>query len=476
MMFRPVLASSLLLLVLHGSACSRGERDEQPSAAEPATAAAQPTDALAAVGDVVAVWLQDRGDGRDTLARGRHLVPVAWDSVGRAERDLAAAPGSYAKPLVVPGGSRRFLFSDRHARTIWQSNGPGSPPTRVGDGVALAIWRAPDGALWVYAGREPTVEDPGEYRRLERFRLDAPDTREALPLKGILNEDNFQLTPDGRLGGGVFPWPKVGWFDMATGASAQVAEGCWAGVAPMASPLLCFLDGAHRRMTIVSRAEPQRRWSFTFDSIPPLRGHEIYHPRWTSHPRVFVLTGPYVATTAGQNAVRSGGVGVDVYLVLLNASLTTVERWSRLSTNQRADFYPDAWVAPDAHVSVDASPGPAVTAVAPSPAHRVVVDATLMTIADPPAVPDIAPYTQALVAGRYVVTRVVEGRLAEPVIAVAHWVIKDRRPLAEARRRQGTSYRLVLEPYARRVELDGERLVMTPDAAALPLYYDLSSR
>jgi hypothetical protein len=268
----------------------------------------------------------------------------------------------------------------------------------------------------------------------------------------------------------------VGWFDVRSGKPEPVGEWCWGGLAPLPTPLLCYLDGAHRRMTVVPRADPERRWTFTFDGVPALRGHEIYHPRWTSHPRVFVVTGPYV-TGDGSSAVRAGGTGVDVYLVLLNPELTGIESWSRLSSNDRADFYPDARVAAGSRgAGVAEIPGPpraARDAANPAP-DRVVVEARLARIAETPSLRAIAPYTQALVAGRYEVTRVIDGNLPSRTIAVAHWVIKDRRTLAEAARTPGTTFRLTIEPYDRHSELEGERLVMTPDAAALPLFYDVA--
>jgi hypothetical protein len=423
-----------------------------------------------AVGTVHATWLQDQGDGTDTLARGTSLVVMAWDSDSRTERPLVSAPGSYAKPLVLWGG-QGFLFSDRRTQVVWRSDGPGSAPRALGPGVALGTWRDGAGVDWVIVGLDPTADDPGEYRRLARFPIDRPDLRQPLPLAGIVNEDNFQISADGRLAGGVFPWPHVGWFDMRSGTAERTAEGCWAGLAPLDPPLLAFLDGAHRRMTLVSRADPARRWQFTFDAIPALRGHEIYHPRWTSHARALMVTGPYIARTGG-SAVRSGGTQVEVFLVILNRDLTGIERWHRVSHNDRADFYPDAWMETGGEVA--ARPGGSATSTPASDAGsgRAIIEARLVSIAETPTLRAIAPYTQALVAGHYEVTKVIEGSLVHSHVAIAHWVIRDGRPVPDASRVPGRTFRLSVEPYADHTELEGERLVMAGDAAELPLYYE----
>ena len=70
---------------------------------------------------------------------------------------------------------------------------------------------------------------------------------------------------------------------------------------------------------------------------------------------------------------------------------------------------------------------------------------------------------------------VVEGELDLPVIAVAHWVIRDARPVAGAERRGGERLRLVLHPYDARPELEGKRLVLETTDLTLPLFYDVAS-
>ncbi len=444
----------------------------QPVAASPRDRAGSVEDV--AGGPVRFVWLQDRGDGRDALARGDQLMVVAWEAERDEERAVTASPNGYAKPLLT-ADARHVLYSIRRGPEAFVIPWEGGTPRSLGPGVALAVWRDPaTGRDWVYVGLDPTAEDPGEYRRLERFALDAPDRREQVPTTVVVNEDNFQIAPDGRLAGGVFPWPRIGWLDLGRGTVRDAGEGCWAGLSAADASVLWFLDGAHRRMTLVPTLEPGRRWTLTFDAIAPLRGHEVYHPRWASHPRFFVVTGPYTAGKgAAGPAVRAGGTNVEVFLGRLDRSLTRIEAWTQVTRNARADFFPDAWVSP--RQALETVPGDQAH---PAPVHgaprdgRAVVEARLESIAPIPTLRAIAPYRSALLAGRYEIARVIEGQLGETHVAIAHWVLRDGARIPDADRQPGRTYRVAIEPYDSHPELEGERLVMAPDASALPLYYE----
>ena len=107
--------------------------------------------------------------------------------------------------------------------------------------------------------------------------------------------------------------------------------------------------------------------------------------------------------------------------------------------NDAADFYPDAWIEPGTGTRV-AAPASAsgrpveVDAGGPADASRVVVDLRVRRQVAPPTPESIAPYREGLLALEYDVVQVVEGELDLPVIAVAHWVIRDARLVAGAER------------------------------------------
>jgi hypothetical protein len=66
-------------------------------------------------------------------------------------------------------------------------------------------------------------------------------------------------------------------------------------------------------------------------------------------------------------------------------------------------------------------------------------------------------YHRALLGYLYEVEEVLEGELAETQIAVMHWTILDRQPLAGFPREIGKTYELTLQPYAAHPELISER-------------------
>lgn len=75
----------------------------------------------------------------------------------------------------------------------------------------------------------------------------------------------------------------------------------------------------------------------------------------------------------------------------------------------------------------------------------------------------------------YDVLDVVEGRLDHPVIAIAHWIIRDGRTVIDAARPAGQALRLELSPYEARLELERKRLVMETTDLTLPLFCDVAS-
>mgnify|MGYP001119425330 CR=1 FL=1 len=110
-------------------------------------------------------------------------------------------------------------------------------------------------------------------------------------------------------------------------------------------------------------------------------------------------------------------------------------------------------------------------APATAAAGRVRLEVRLVAVTPTPSVASIAPYTRALVAYTYEVTRVLAGDCRQPRILVAHWAIRDRQIL-DLGKQVGGTYVLEVEPFEARPELEGERLLMDTDEFHLPLYYE----
>jgi hypothetical protein len=102
-------------------------------------------------------------------------------------------------------------------------------------------------------------------------------------------------------------------------------------------PYYWIFDGAHRNLTLVN-VEKETKWQVKINGFPGIDGHEVYNPRWSNHPRVMALTGPY----GGQWQIRE----VEVYVGRFNSDFTAIESWWRVTNNDRADYFPDVWVSP----------------------------------------------------------------------------------------------------------------------------------
>ena len=425
------------------------------------------------------VWVQDTGNGTDFNGTGTQLVLMGLDSKdGRGERLILSAVSNYAKPLITPAGDQ-IIFSNRHKRSVYAVHWDGTGLRRLAGGFALEVWRDPGtGVEWVYAGTDEADTRATSYHQVRRHRIDDPGEGELVWDRSPVSEDNFQLSADGRRASGVFPWPNVGLADLVSHSWTKLGEGCWAALSPGGPGLLWYFDGTHRNLTLVD-TESDERWRIRINDAPGIDGFEVYHPRWSNHPRFFTMTGPYAVGDAS-NKIRDGGGRVEVYLGRFGEGFRTIEAWTQVTRNGRADFYPDAWIDPRAADLPPATPrvavGDAATVAAPDLPRRVVLEASVLRDTPLPTPASIAPYREGLLALEYQVLEVIDGAYPLDTIVAAHWVIDEATVLPGAERPVNRRYRLVLDLYADHPELEGRRVVMDADDVTLPLYYDASSR
>ncbi len=95
-------------------------------------------------------------------------------------------------------------------------------------------------------------------------------------------------------------------------------------------PIMWYFDGSHRNLTLVD-VRSDKRWVVNINKVPGFGNDEVYHPRWTNHPRFVAMSGPY--NLGGANQVRSGGAQTEVYLGRFSANYSQVEAWARVTTN-----------------------------------------------------------------------------------------------------------------------------------------------
>jgi len=313
---------------------------------------------------------------------------------------------------------------------------------------------------------------------VSRFPIDAPAKAEVVWNKSLVSVDTFQLSADGRFAAGLFPWPHAGVAELPNKSLEQIGDGCWTAMTTARGPIAWYFDGAHRNVTLVD-VRTKKRWTVPLNQAPGFQNPEVYHPRWTNHPRFIALSGPY--NQGGANQVRSGGKQSEVWLGRFSDDFSRIEAWTRATTNSGGDSYPDVWIDRDKS-SFPARPagaiGPATAAaVAPGTAKpgnaaatRAVVEVKLTHAGPIPTPESILPYRHALVVNAYDIVKVVEGQYAQKTIHVAQWVIRDGKVLAEATRAPGSTTRLIVERYDAHPELEGERLITDLGTSTLPLY------
>lgn len=296
------------------------------------------------------VWLQDYGDGRDALAQGKDLVLYGYDSAdGRGERRLIHKRGSFYLPLFTPDG-QSVIFSDRRARKMFLYDWESGHISELGDGVAVEVWLdtrrrffVGKPRVWVYcfSGPQPEYKN-GTRQPLYRFPLDDPEAKELIWNRSMVAWSNLQLSRDGEIIGGLFPWPNGGIVRPEDKSWRRYGLGCWTSLSPDNSKLLWIFDGLHRNVQVYD-VQNEKNWKVNINNGPGINGFEVYHPRWSNHPRYFVVTGPYEKGEGG-NKIGGGGEKVEIYIGRFDPTVKRVEDWLKVTDNSRADFFPELWI------------------------------------------------------------------------------------------------------------------------------------
>ncbi len=345
---------------------------------------------------------------------------------------------SYVKPMLTPRGNR-IVFSSRIAQgaQIFVVNWDGTG-LRLADGFALALWQNPaDGSEWVYVGAEQKQLD---FATVTRFPIDAPDKRELVWNKTMVSMERFRCRPTAGARAACFPGPKPASPTCRTAQLKKLGEGCWTSLTSARGPLFWYFDGAHRNVTMVD-VDTDTRWMVNINHAPGFDGAEVFHPRWTNHPRFLAISGPY--NQGGANQVRTGGKQAEVYLGRFSEDFSKVEAWARVTNNSGGDSYPDVWIdalAARIRGGRAARSGPrgrrarrsgqACRARPRAPAGRLVVNVRLTRPGPIPTPQAILPYRHALVVNEYEIVSVLEGTYAR-ADPIAQWAIRDGRVLAE---------------------------------------------
>lgn len=344
------------------SACRR-----MPEAKAPPEPAASRKPALAAAIEKFTgahtriVWAEVAATGEtDTYAYGEGLVLKGLDTGDdQGERTIQPRPGNYSRPLLSTDGTC-ILWTDKntvrkghrkiHRPVIYLTGWKGGRPIRIAEGYAVDCWLdRKTGVEWVYAVQDvkPTRNVSLDGNKLVRFPLHEEEKVETVYDATPITPDNVQFSRDGTRASGLFPWPHAGVLKMEGGqwTPAQLTVGCWTSMAPDNSGVSWSFDGAHKSVMMFANDGAQS-WPVSFDSLPDARGRELYHPRWSNHPRFIALTGPYTKQTAEDGSVvNKGGATARVFLGRLTPTADRVEGWLQISHANCSATFPDVWIA-----------------------------------------------------------------------------------------------------------------------------------
>ena len=288
------------------------------------------------------VWAQDHGDQRDVFTKGRSLRLMFYDSTADTSRPVLDRLGSFSKPMLTADG-QRIVFTDRPANRVYVINTDGSGLRLLASGYGAEVWRDPENRRdFVLVASSPSRGNnlPG-YAEIRRVAIDG--TTSDLIWNGqpcMIN--NFQLSADGRVASGQFPWPLGGIADLNRNRWIQLDRGCWSSLCPDNSYIFWIFDGQHRNLYLQDQVT-RRKWKIPIGSDARFGGYEVYHPRWSNHPRYFAFTGPYKVGT-GSNKITGGGTEVEIFVGEFNANLQKLSAVHPVTSNKHADFFPDLWV------------------------------------------------------------------------------------------------------------------------------------
>jgi hypothetical protein len=291
------------------------------------------------------VWVQEMGDGGDPFGAGGNLRLMGLDTGdGQGERVILGTVGNYVRPLITSRGDR-VVYSDRIRKKVFVVDWNGTGLREIVSGFAMAVWMDPrDGREWVYFGEENWGSDRDHTTAVYRTLLNGTGGWELVWNQTPVMVVGFQLSADGLMASGNFPWPIGGVAELPNRSLTELGSGCWTSLAPDNSYTFWVFDSLHRNLFIDDISGGHERW-VNINGAPGIDGYEVYHPRWSNHPRVMAMTGPYKVGT-GTNRIGRGGREVEIYIGRFNANYTAIESWWRATNNDRGDFFPDVWVSP----------------------------------------------------------------------------------------------------------------------------------
>lgn len=304
------------------------------------------------------VWFHYTGETSDAFGNGKQHQLMGIDTRdGEGVRKILEKKSNYSRPLISPDG-KWIIYSNKHTERkgkkkyfkpkVHRVDWNGEKGEELGKGFAVDLWKDPEtGKTWVYVANLIPSERASMFAdKLERFLLDDPEKRELVWKKTKISIDNIQLSDDGKRASCLFPWPDVGVIDLEKGEHWRNQHGCWPSLAPDNSYAAWVFDGSHKALHLFGD-RGKKLSVVNINDGPGMGGYEMYHPRWSNHPRFMTVTGPYKGPSIGKS-----GKNAQVYIGKFSKQLNSVESWVQVTKDKLGDHYPDLWVKGGVKVSL----------------------------------------------------------------------------------------------------------------------------
>ncbi len=278
------------------------------------------------------VWCKATNNPRDYYAQSETFELYALDTEdGKGPRRILPKISGFCKPLITPDGNR-IVFTNRKKNIVYVMKWGSSKPRKLTNGVASHVWRDPrTGVEWLYV----RAGSGNQNQPIVRQRMDDPRIREVVWDKtkiGIGEIPWFRTSADGKIAVDGFPWPQCGVAQLPNKSWKQYAGGCWPSIAPDNSYRTFVFQGNHRAVSMFDKGGTNKR-TVPINKAPNIKGRDVYHPRWSNHPRFLTMTGPGI-----------GSHDANLYLGKFNNDFTKIEKWVQVTHDDKGDFYGDAWI------------------------------------------------------------------------------------------------------------------------------------
>lgn len=181
-------------------------------------------------------------------------------------------------------------------------------------------------------------------KKVWRFPLKQGPSAKELIYSGAHIATTFSVSADGRKAASVFPWPKVGILDLASGKVQPMSPGddwgCWPSIAPDDSYRFFFFQGNHKIINMIDPGAPAARMrEIDVTGMPGNGGkRDAVGPRFANHAR-FLCIGTPLSVDEDHPAISG-----DVYLGRFDAGWTRIEEWVQVSSHPHRDVLLSAWL------------------------------------------------------------------------------------------------------------------------------------